>query len=206
MTRRRRGYASFRKKCERAKTLVTEGKVLAVDPALGTGESMPGYAVYIKGVLDESGSLFYDAETATEGLRALRKFVTEIGPVDVLVVEELRGVMVHPHLHWVVGVLVEAVEAQLVLECPIPLWKRLAKEDPHYVKSDEADAKKLGETVVKLAEGSYPCEVATRSCAGGRPCAKPASSRRPRKTTGPRSVRSKRSSGSRRTKKRSKRC
>jgi len=196
MARRRKGYTTFKNKCKKARTLITEGRILSIDPALGTGESMPGYAVYKSSKLDESGSLFYDAETAAEGLRALRKFLCEIGPVDVLVVEELRGNMVHPHLHWVVGVIVEAVEAKLVLECPIALWKRLAKEDPHYSKSDEEDAKKFAETIIKLAEGSYPCEVRSGT---------PASSRRRRKTTGRPSKRSKRSSASRRTKKRSKR-
>lgn len=175
--------------------------MLCVDPALGTGDSNAGYAWVIGGELEEAGEFHYNPKDTADALRLFRRHVKSFGPVDVLVVEELRGSMVHPHLHWVVGVLVEAVQHDHLIKLPIPLWKAEAKLDPDYVKTDEGDARCFATTVLNLAKGVSIWEGAV-----GRASARPGSSQPRPKTTGPRSGRSKRSSASRRTKKRSKRC
>lgn len=135
----------------RHKSKILTGKLLAVDPASGKS-SCPGYAVYEKGQLLESGVIDIPQGDTTERLANLHECMArEFKGIDVLVIEKLRGRMVHTTLTWAAGVTVAAINAPVLVECPISFWKALAVTRKAYVKADDADAELMGDTVIMLA-------------------------------------------------------
>jgi hypothetical protein len=153
-----KGRATFYKRVKQHADLLANGRVLCIDPATGS-TSQPGWALYVGGRCVRSGVLNLPGRApVADRLRALRTQLQALDPgaLDVLVLEELRGSMVHAHLHWAAGVVAEALHAEVLLEIPIPVWKAVAAADPRYTKGDEADARAFGEALVALARGSAP--------------------------------------------------
>ena len=109
---------------------------------------MPGWAAYRAGKLLQSGTLGIGGGTIQERLNALYKLLEQTAP-DVVVIECIRGARVHHHLHWSVGVSVAATNPMLVLECPVPVWKKHVGKN--HVKSDEADALAIGDVTMAIA-------------------------------------------------------
>lgn len=137
---------------------VLGGRVVCIDPATGS-TSQPGYAVLEHGELVRSGVLKIDRRLGiARRLKALADQLLDEGLAlpELLVVERLRGRMVHPHLHWAVGVIVATLDPEAIIELPIPLWKAVARADTTYAKSDEADACAFGQTVIYLVRGLDP--------------------------------------------------
>lgn len=129
--------------------------VLCIDPALGRGASKPAFALFRDGVLHSSGLFKIRPDSTQECLRqlfwAVRDFVEEhLDAPFVLVIEELRGKMVHAHLHWAAGTIVAAACPTLVVELPICFWKAYSVTDPKYRKGDIADAIQFGKTILAL--------------------------------------------------------
>lgn len=144
-------HKAFRKKVAQEAGKVMTGRLLAVDPASGK-TSMPGYAVYDKGILVESGIIDVPSGNTAARLADLYGcFREDFKDVDVLAIEMLRGSMVNPVLHWAVGATLAAVNVSSVIEVPIATWKALAKHDPEYAKADDADAEAIGAVVVRFA-------------------------------------------------------
>lgn len=150
------GAVKFCRDILRHKNAVLEGTVLCLDPASG-GTSQPGWAYISGGELVASGSLALCKGDITDRLVDLLEKLSyplfKYGSPDLLVIEELRGRMVHPYLHWSAGVTVVAVNAEAVLEIPITCWKAFAAADPNYAKGDEADARAFAHACIGLARG-----------------------------------------------------
>jgi hypothetical protein len=142
----------FATQVRRHAQFILSSTVLAIDPASG-GSSMPGWACFKKGVLVRSGTLAIMGANIQERLRCLYDTIVEAEP-DVLVIERIRGVRAHEHLHWSVGVSIAASAPLILLEMPVSTWKKFA--GPEHKKSDEADAVAIGETLIAMAGGKYP--------------------------------------------------
>lgn len=128
------------------------GTVLALDPASG-GTSDPGWAVYHRGVLLESGTLGLAGGRVQYRLKDLYCQLSAY-ECDVMVVEQLRGSgRTHIYLLWSVGVAVAATCPKLLLEMPVSCWKKHAGKA--HVKSDENDAKAIGDTLIAMAARKY---------------------------------------------------
>lgn len=130
------------------------GTIIALDPASGSA-SMPGFAVFRAGELVKSGTLPIPKRLPIEKrLPILYEKVRELTEdvPSILAIEKLRGRAVNTSLAWAVGTSIAAARAPTLIEVPIIAWQRLAKTDSAYVKGDEADAIKLGQTLVLLAQ------------------------------------------------------
>lgn len=139
--------------------------VVAVDPALGREDSRAAVVVFHRGLVVSQTALGARGAVTTEAalaglltqVEAAVTAVAEAWPEGViLVVEELRGGMVNPHLHWAAGTLIAGITRQLrvlrMIELPICYWKAHAAQDPTYtVKTDIADATQIGRTLYALA-------------------------------------------------------
>ncbi len=135
----------------RYSSAILTGNLLAIDPASG-GTSDPGYACYVNGALQASGTIpLKGKDPIYLRLGALYLWLHGKWDVDVLVVERIRGKMAHEFLRWAVGVTVAAVQPRLLFEMPVPTWKKLAGK--HHVKTDENDAIAIGDTMISLAGG-----------------------------------------------------
>lgn len=150
-----RGLTQFERQVTAVRDLVECGRMVCLDPATGATSGV-GWAEYVDGVLTRSGQI-----TTPKGaclavrLRwiAAKCSVLGLAGADVCVVERLRGRMVHNSLHWSAGVLVTAVAKGPIIEIPIPVWKAIAEADTAYAKGDEADARAMGEAVVRVVRG-----------------------------------------------------
>lgn len=135
---------------------IRSGTLLAIDPASGS-DSLPGFALFHAGELQTSGTIALNKKASIQQrLAVVYEKVAAISPAapDVLVIELLRGKMVHWNLQRSAGVAIAASRAPVLIECPILVWKALAKTDHKYVKGDQADAEKLGQSVIALARES----------------------------------------------------
>lgn len=142
----------FLRDVRRLTPVVLAEQVLAVDPATGAS-SDPGYAWFVGGVLRRSGVIptTPGQPTPVRLVEIYNWLATEFPEIDVLVVERLRGSMVPAQLHWATGVIIAAVDpSEAVLEMPIQTWKRYAKLDPNYTKTDEQDAIAIGQALFAL--------------------------------------------------------
>lgn len=165
--------------------------VCAVDPALGRGESVAAAAVFKAGALDQGpefvhtmaarGSVSTDAATVKllDGAVSLGQHLARIAPHGIiLVIEELRGKMVPPHLHWAAGVIIAGIASQVrvlsLVELPIQIWKAHAATDASYEKGDVADAIQIGRALfayaahVQRADRTRRTRAATRRRAAAR--------------------------------------
>jgi len=154
--------ARIGKACRQHHELILGGSVLAIDPA---SRSM-GWAIFRKGELEDSGTYTVAGKLAEVRLQKLRELLWG-WEVNVLAVEKIRG-PAHNALYWSVGVTAVSVDYDAMVEVPISFWKVLAKQDPQYEKTDENDAVKIGETVVRLAREEAYLKDAAAKILGGR--------------------------------------
>lgn len=141
--------------------LFVNGKVLAVDPSMGSHSSMPGWALYDAGELVTSGILNINPDGAKwerlqQVYRQLRSLSIEF-QIDACVYENVpvsahagRSQVSHASLLMAVGVTMAAVVARVFVGIPPIVWKCRASED--YVKSDEQDAIQMGRIVIEMAQ------------------------------------------------------
>lgn len=132
--------------------LILGGTLLSIDPASG-GTSEPGYAVFHRGVCVESGIVPLLKTGQVQHRLKLLYCALSKHAVDVLIIERIRGAKAHAYLQWSVGVAVAAVCPALLLEMPVPTWKMLAGK--LHIKSDETDARAIGQALITLAERGY---------------------------------------------------
>ena len=126
--------------------------MLAIDPS-SLGSSAAGYAVFEAGVMVRSGKIPVASGVTHMRLPRLYDQIAALlpSPPDVLVIEEVHHSISGIELQYAIGVIIAGVRAPVVLQLPINVWKALAKSDPLYKKADEADAIKIGESLILLA-------------------------------------------------------
>lgn len=137
-----------------------EGRVVCIDPSIGSSSSMPGYAVYIAGTLIASGTLTINPngdlhEKAQELAFAVRRLYKEWEP-DVLVYEEIaiqgtgRAIQSHVTLLKAVGIILSVSGPEHYVGIYPVSWKKMTRST--YVKSDENDAIEIGYVCIEEAK------------------------------------------------------
>lgn len=131
--------------------IILGGTFIAVDPSIGSRDSMPGFAIFHKGKLQVSGTAKIDFRaTPYDRLRMVHKWMQALlpGPPDLLAVEAIPKSLGHQFTLWAVSATITGADAPRTIEVPIPFWKSYAKQRVGYLKGDEADAIVIGEAMV----------------------------------------------------------
>ncbi len=149
---------------------VLDGPMLVVDPASGAKESLPGYAVFVRGVRVESGTIDVGGpemprhKRLKELARTLREDFPQWPTWAVVVIEDVpmqfhegkgRGkrssLAGQVTLHKACGAVESAVETDIVLYvAPATWWAHAGKH--RHIKGDENDAVAMGECVLFKAQ------------------------------------------------------
>lgn len=137
------------------------GIVLCIDPSIGSMSSMPGFAVYVKGTLTESGTLEIDPSGSIwsrlqQLSHGMRKLIRSFDP-DVLVYEKVpvsahsgRSQVSHASLLYSVGAIL-SISGPVGYVGLMPVsWKPLVR--PEYVKGDREDAVEIGWIAIEEAK------------------------------------------------------
>lgn len=166
----------------RASKGLLEGRVLVLDPSIGSKPSsrgdlgsQPGYAIFVAGHLTEYGVV--DLPTLGTKHQRLRRLLLAIqtgfhGVWDVLVIEDIppvigrgRGRMAGFNgslsLHHAVGVTMAAVDAKSYVKVSIATWH--AWTSPEYAKRDDHDAVAIGLAAVGIARAARERGIRTRA-------------------------------------------
>ena len=141
--------------------LISEGKLLCVDPSSGSRSSLPGFAVYENGHLLESGVIEVDPKLN----RSLRLFEIartireDFEEADALIVEYVPAVTFKggsnlnatslAALHKGQGAIIGARPFEHLVEIPAGTWRHHKPEG--YIKTDEWDAIALGNCALNIA-------------------------------------------------------
>lgn len=139
--------------------LALDGRLLVIDPSVGSSSSQPGYALYEAGQLTDSGVIDIPVGSIESRLFHLRSVLCGEFPEkpDVVVVEDIpvlrfnkfgRSLAAQIPLHYAVGVVLSAFDAPVVRVFPAT-WHAFVGAD--YQKSDESDAIVMGHTVLQFA-------------------------------------------------------
>jgi hypothetical protein len=144
---------------------VLQGRMLVLDPSVGSWSSQPGYAIYEAGQLVDSGVIDMPTyEARSRRLYYLRRVLQEqfTETFDVVVIEDIpthrfsrgRGGRTFANakaqipLHKAVGVIESIFDAPVLFVSPAT-WHSYAPLD--YIKSDESDAIVMGHAVLQIA-------------------------------------------------------
>lgn len=155
-------YASVREVADRILT----GRMLVLDPSVGSWSSQPGYAIYEAGQLVDSGVIDMPTyEARSRRLYYLRRVLQEqfTEGFDVVVIEDIpthrfsrgRGGRTFANakaqipLHKAVGVIESIFDCPTLFVSPAT-WHSFAPLD--YIKSDESDAVVMGHSVCEIAK------------------------------------------------------
>jgi hypothetical protein len=165
---------AIQKKAAKFKRLILEGHMLCIDPSSGsrgwkgsgTG-SMPGYAVFKKGVLVDSGiieipGLSRDVGYRLQDLATILR--TEFELPDLLVVEKISG-RARVSLVKSAGAILASVLAPAIIEIAPRSWQAWvpANRWTRATKSDENDAKGIGYALIEmLGDESCPSKIESR--------------------------------------------
>lgn len=169
-------------KVQRYLNLVLGGRMLVIDPSSGSKKSQPGFAWYVAGRLEQSGTINLPASTEKHiKLRLLANYLRGLIQPDVLVIEDLPPYMSKEKMKWfnksllnlhhAVGAVLSSVQCDALIEISPVSWRKFIPAD--YVKSDENDAIMMGYTALATAHrfmGLPPPELSIRKdgvCAAG---------------------------------------
>jgi hypothetical protein len=147
--------AAYKQVKEHGQSLI-QGRVLSIDPSVGSGNSMPGWALYGASELKSSGTWILNPRWPLEvRLRELANHVADMvvsHHVDVLVYEDIPcqlygfgNAKANSSLHRAVGAILSANVNKHVGISPSS-WKKMV--GPDYIKSDENDAIEIGRIVI----------------------------------------------------------
>jgi len=136
----------WRKQIGMVADLILHGKMMSVDPA----SNLAGFARFEAGQKIDSGSITLKGGAIQFRLRELCDRLSAYPTPDVLVIEELQGV-IHNHLRWSVAAAMLGARAPDVIFCPIPVWKAVSLVTPGYRKTDENDATCIGQAAILTA-------------------------------------------------------
>lgn len=137
-----------------------DGTVLVIDPSCGSRSSLPGYSVYCRMELIDSGTLPITLGAPLfKRLHQMRGFIhlveNKYGPVDLAVLEEIpvakgrftdKGLA---SLMQAVGATVASISCQHIVFIHPLTWR--AWMPAGYVKGDRADAELMGSVVLEYA-------------------------------------------------------
>lgn len=141
-------------------SLILNGKVLCIDPSIGSAASRPGYAWYENGELVESGEivnrlsdnkskrLFEIAETIRTDFPVPDVLVVEYIPNNVYKRSKMNSIGI-ASLQRAIGAILGARPFEHLLEIPTVSWMHYRPDD--YKKTDEWDAIVMGICVVSVA-------------------------------------------------------
>lgn len=142
---------------------VLDGTFLAIDPSTGSKSSVPGYALFEKGQLVESGEIITDIHAnRSKRLYEISRTIREEFPKpDVLAVEYIPPVSYKGSanrmnstslmaLQKAIGAILVAHPVDHLVEVPAITWGKYKPED--YVKTDEYDALSIGYCVIAHAK------------------------------------------------------
>lgn len=147
------------------------GRVLAIDPSIGSGSSMPGYSVFEAGELIDWGTLEIESvnESAAHRLRELGHILrSEFRNIDVLVIEDVppvRGGVGRSKWAMIgaaksvaslmkgVGAAISNVEWKHIVEIHPRTWQaRVEGGWKRSAKSDAEDSKQIGLAAIEIAK------------------------------------------------------
>lgn len=139
---------------------VLNGRLLSIDPSTGSGSSMPGYAVFYKGQLEESDIIQVNpADRRNQKLFSISESLyNEFDEPDVLAIEHIppvpfnrKGAM----NGWSIAALQRAIGAIIscfnceYIEVSPKAWQN--HKPANYQKTDEWDAITIGLCVIDIA-------------------------------------------------------
>ena len=148
--------------------------MLAIDPSIGSSVSSMGWALYVAGELDSAGVVDIPSELSNpKKMQEISKVLLEFKDIDLLVVENIAPTRGGPGsrafinkswktLHQATGAAIASVRCEDVIEVAPISWKRFAKVEDGYVKSDVADAVMIGYTALWEAADHLGLPVPTR--------------------------------------------
>lgn len=153
------GYVPLRKKIRSNRDVILNGTLLAIDPSSFGKDSVPGFTIYEGGKLLTSGTIQRPPgpqRDTYQRIQFLYERVSKLLPIppDVLVLEEIHKALGPVPLLWAAGVSIAAANAPVTIECPINLWKCVAKATPGYIKGDAMDSECMARAIVLLAQQS----------------------------------------------------
>lgn len=138
---------------------IKTGTMLAIDPSSGSQRSQPGYAIYVKGKLEDSGIVeIHSGDHISNRLHRLSKALAEEFEVpDILVTENIPPFMAERgnspfatrnviSLHQSVGVIMSVWDVPVITVSP-RTWRSYIPEE--YIKDDEHDAIMIGWAAVQ---------------------------------------------------------
>lgn len=140
--------------------LILEGKIISLDPSVGSSSSMPGYAVYDRGEFVCAGVLNIPLgrplpERLHEVARQTRKLYKTHEP-DLVVYEDIPSqrygggnAEAHASLLKAVGAILSLKGPRAFVRAKPIVWKRLARSS--YVKGDAEDAIEMGYITISVA-------------------------------------------------------
>lgn len=159
--------SKFHRHLVRCAKALASGRVLSVDPSVGSGSSVPGYAIYVNGKLLTSGTLAVNLsgeiwDRLREVGGGVRALIKKHGPIDVLVYEDVPPARFgasgksgfaqasHASLQKALGACLAQAGPKDCLPIPPAVWVRRARAG--YTKSDEHDAIEMGWIAIELAK------------------------------------------------------
>lgn len=132
--------------------ILMKGKILSIDPSIGSQSSMPGYAVFMDGALVTSGLIPVDRKKSTEDrLQQLSRWIASLGRTyDLMLIENVQfGLRRNSSLLLAAGALMGAASAPVVIQVPPAFWRPRAGTG--YIKGDERDAIEIGRVCIACA-------------------------------------------------------
>lgn len=138
---------------------ILDGYILSVDPSTGSASSMPGYAIFKKGKLTESGIIEVDSRMARQKklYEISRTFREEFEKPDLLIVEYIPNVSYSGGMNNVavmalqkaIGAIIASFDTEM-LEIPASAWRHY--KPPEYKKTDEFDGITMGLCAIAIAK------------------------------------------------------
>lgn len=138
---------------------ILNGTMLCIDPSTGSQSSMPGYAIYKKGVLVEYGIIQVDSKLnrSVKLYEISRTIREDFDPADVLVVEYIPPVSYKGGMSSVavmalqkgIGAIMAAHPYENMIEIPSSAWRNYLPDG--YEKGDDWDAVAIGNCAVCVA-------------------------------------------------------
>lgn len=158
------GTSKAVKEIEKCYILILEGRILCIDPSVGSASSMPGYAIYENQKLIDKGTIDIDVKTTKKHvgfrLQELGKSLREeFKTVDVLVIEDIPPFRAggtygankaHVSLLKSVGCIFGSAQFEHLVNIHPRTWQKW--RDENYAKTDDKDAEYIGIAAIGMAK------------------------------------------------------
>lgn len=145
------------------KSGVLDGTMLVIDPSAGSQSSLPGYALFKKGKLVDSGVIAINIGWKLHRrLQQIQKTLQEdFEEVDVLAIEDIqftnpKMLRAQSTLFKAIGVFLASARYKKLVEIVPTTWKSFLKKNntqfEDYIKGDEWDAIIMGYCILSKAQ------------------------------------------------------